>query len=91
MAHSRSAKKRVRQNEKRRLRNRMAKGTMRTSIKRLRKLVEGNQLDEAVSYYPKVVHEIDTTAKKGTIHVRTASRYKSRLAKLIRKQQTASS
>ena len=86
MAHSLSARKRVRQNEKRRNRNRLAKSRRRTMIRKFRSQVDAGELDEARTYFPTVAREIDLTSKKGIIHDRTASRYKSRLALLLNKQ-----
>lgn len=83
MAHSASAKKRMRQNEKQRLRNKSARSKMRTLIKKFRALVDEGKVSEAETFYPTVAKEIDMTARKGAIHTNTASRYKSRLQKLL--------
>ena len=84
MANHKSALKRVRQNEKRRLRNK----TRKTRIKNLSKAVETaiaektpekaeSYLKEAQKYIEKIGH------KKGTIHRRTASRKISRLTRKV--------
>ena len=52
MAHHKSALKRIRQNEKRRLQNRYYKKTARTAIKNLRELKDQG---EAAIYLPKVI------------------------------------
>lgn len=83
MAHSLSARKRVRQNETHRVRNRDAKSRMRTLIKKFRILLEEGNVEDARDLFPRVAHEIDVTAKKGVIHKNTASRYKSRLSVLL--------
>ena len=80
MANHASAIKRIRQNERRRLRNRLARGQMRTAIKKFRVLVGEKNVEEAQKSLPGVYELIDRTRKKGVIHANTASRYKSRLA-----------
>lgn len=89
MAHSLSAKKRVRQNEKARARNRWRKRAMRDSIKDLLdKVVHGdvNQSQEALK---KACAVIDKTAQKGVIHRNTAARYKSRLNARVKAKKAA--
>ncbi|HXK61619.1 MAG TPA: 30S ribosomal protein S20 [Acidobacteriota bacterium] len=79
MANTKSAEKRIRQSERRRLINRRAKSQMRTQIKRFRKLLLEQKYDEARALLPGVYGVIDRTARKGVIHRNTAARYKSRL------------
>lgn len=83
MANHESALKRMRQAEKRRLRNRLAVGQMRTAIKKYRSLVAERKHEEATAALPAVYAVIDRTEKKGVIHANTASRYKARLARLL--------
>lgn len=83
MANHPSALKRARQNEKRRLRNRMAIGEMRTAIKKFRSLVIERGGEDARTALPRVYALIDRTRKKGVIHANTAARYKSRLARVL--------
>jgi len=78
-----SAKKRMRQNQARRLRNRQIRSRMRTQIKKFRSLVEQGAIEEARQALPTVYSVIDSTAQKGVIHRNTAGRYKSRLAKQL--------
>ncbi|MDP5170637.1 MAG: 30S ribosomal protein S20 [Bacteroidia bacterium] len=80
MANHKSAKKRIRQNAKRRLRNRYKKTTMRTMVKRLRALEDKA---EATEMLPKVVSIIDRVAKVKIIHKNTASHLKSKLNKHV--------
>jgi small subunit ribosomal protein S20 len=75
VANHSSALKRVKQNEKRRLRNRAALGEMRTAIKRFRALAAEKKAE--------VYSLIDRTRKKGVIHMNTAARYKARLARVL--------
>ena len=83
MAHTRSAEKRIRQNEKHRLRNRSDLSRLRTNIKKLRKTVEDKDAQKARELLPRTTALIDRMIKKGVIHGNTGSRYKSRLAKLV--------
>jgi len=83
MPNIESAIKRMRQNQKRRMRNRHLRSKMRTQIRRFRSLVEDGAIDEAREALPSIYSVIDSTAQKGVIHPNTAGRYKSRLAKQL--------
>ncbi|MBL7783600.1 MAG: 30S ribosomal protein S20 [Bacteroidetes bacterium] len=80
MAHHKSALKRIRQTEKRRLQNRYYKKTARTAIKNLRDLKDKA---EALNFLPKVVSMIDKLAKRGNIHRNKASNLKSGLMRHV--------
>lgn len=80
MANHQSAKKRVRQDAKKRLQNRYYKKSARTAIQKLREM-EDKQ--EAEKYLPKVVSMIDRLAKRGTWHNNKAANLKSSLMKHI--------
>ncbi|MBL7826971.1 MAG: 30S ribosomal protein S20 [Saprospiraceae bacterium] len=80
MAHHKSALKRIRQNEKRRLQNRYYKKTARTAIKNLRDLKDKAEAD---SFLPKVISMIDRLAKKGNIHRNKAANLKSGLMRHV--------
>ncbi|HRR27041.1 MAG TPA: 30S ribosomal protein S20 [Acidobacteriota bacterium] len=84
MANTKSALKRIRQNEIRRLRNRSRRSRMRTFIKKFRRMLEEKRLDEAKAFLPQVYAVIDRTAQKGTIHPNAAARYKSRLTQKLK-------
>ncbi len=83
MANHKSALKRVRQTERRRLRNKSAVGQMRTVVKRFRALVAEKKAGEARTMLPSVYAMIDRTRKKGVIHSNAAARYKSRLTTVL--------
>ncbi len=83
MAHSLSAKKRVRQNEKRRIINRARKSQVKTQIKRLEKAIEQGDSASANEQYRFVAKKLDKVASTSTMHKRTAARKKSRLAKKV--------
>lgn len=76
---NRSAEKRERQNRVRRMRNRAAKSTMRTAIKKFEAALVAQDQESAQSALALSLKLIDTTANKGIIHHNTANRKKSRL------------
>jgi small subunit ribosomal protein S20 len=85
VANHPSALKRARQNERRRMRNRVAIGQMRTAIKKYRALVAEKKHEEAATSLSRIYKVIDQTRRKGVIHPNTAARYKSRLARMLAK------
>jgi small subunit ribosomal protein S20 len=85
MAHSLSAKKRVRQKAKRRLINRARKSEVKTVIKSLEAAVGSGSKKTAAEQYKIVVRKLDKVAAKGTIHKNRAARLKSRLARKLAK------
>lgn len=80
-----SAKKRVRQSEKRRLQNASQRSTMRTMMKRVLAAVVSGDKDASKEAYQKAQPIIDRMANKGLIHKSTAARYKSRLNARVKK------
>ncbi len=84
MANHASAEKRTRQNEKRRLYNRMRKGAMRTAIKSVITAVEAGDKDAAGTALKNAIPLIDQAGRKGVIHQRQASRRVSRLTAKVR-------
>ena len=83
MAHSLSAMKRIRQNEKRRLRNRHDRSQLRTQVKKVRQALEEDDSTTAQSLLPQTASLIDRMVKKGVIHQNAGSRYLSRLARKV--------
>ena len=79
MAHSSSAKKRIRQNEKHRARNRWRLKTMREAIKAFEQKVAAGDAQGAAESFRACAAVIDRTAQKGVIHKNQAARRKSRL------------
>jgi small subunit ribosomal protein S20 len=85
MANTISAKKRVRQNRRRRAVNKWRLVRMRTAIKRFDDHVIHSQADEARESYREAVRLLDKSAAKGVIHKNNAARRKSRLNKRLKK------
>ena len=83
MAHSLSAKKRVRQNAKRKTINRARKSQVKTQIKHFEAAVASGDVEAASEQYRAVVRKLDKTAATSTMHKQTAARKKSRLAKQL--------
>lgn len=84
MANHKSAEKRIRANETKRLRNRYQHKTTRTVIKKLKTTTEKS---EATELLKKVSAMIDKLAKKNIIHWKKAANQKSKLAKMVNKIQ----
>ncbi len=84
MPTSSSAKKRLRQQERRRLRNRAARSALRTQIKKVRAAVAANDTTRAEAELRLATKKLDQAAAKGIIHRNTASRYKSRLSQRVK-------
>ena len=80
MANHKSALKRNRSNETKRLRNKYQHKTTRNAIKKLR---ETENKAEAEAMFPKVVSMLDKLAKKNVIHANKAANLKSGLANFI--------
>lgn len=83
MANHKSALKRARQNEKRRLRNRAGRAVVRTTVKAFRTGLEDGSADLAGT-----METIAGAGAKGIIPKKRASRIVSRLAKALHKAQT---
>ena len=77
---TRSAIKRLRQSEKRRLANKAVKSELRTEHKKVLQAVEAGSKEEAAAQLRKVASLYDKAVKKGTVKPNTAARNKSRLA-----------
>lgn len=80
-----SAKKRMRQNVRRRSRNRIRRATLRTSIRRLHEAIEAGNGDAIQAQWVQTQSLIDRTARFGIIHPNAAARTKSRLAHNIQR------
>ncbi len=83
MAHSLSAKKRVRQNVKRRMVNRARRSSMKTQLKRFDTVLGEGKVDAVAAELKVTSTKLDKMSSKGTMHKKTAARKKSRLAKKL--------
>ncbi|MBN2136710.1 MAG: 30S ribosomal protein S20 [Sedimentisphaerales bacterium] len=83
MAHSLSAKKRVRQNAKQRASNRARKSQIKTQTKHFEEALEKRDVEGATEQLRLLTKKLDKTAATSTMHKKTAARKKSRLAKKL--------
>lgn len=82
MANTPSARKRIRQNEKRRLRNRGVRSAVRSSVKSAREALGGKDADVGATVR-EAIRAIDRAVTKGILHRNTAARRKSSLARTL--------
>jgi len=87
MAHSLSAKKRIRQNGKRRAINRWRNSSYRNAIKDYRELLLHGSVEETETKLQEIYKILDQTASTPAMHKNTAARYKSRLSTLLNKKR----
>lgn len=80
MPNTESAKKRLRQNEKRRLRNRARRAELRTLLRRAREAVAAGNVSDSEAAFQKLVKRWDQAAAAGVVHRNTAARIKSRMS-----------
>lgn len=91
MANHKSALKRVRQSEKRRIYNRTYRNRTRTYIKQARTMLEdGSDLEAAREATMRAVKDLDMAVSKGILHKNSAARRKSRLMKQLAKLESQS-
>ena len=83
MAHSLSAKKRVRQSEKKRMQNRSRKSQVKSQIKHFETTLEEGNVTVAQDQFKQLTKKLDKIASTSTMHKKTAARKKSRLAKKL--------
>ncbi len=80
MANHKSALKRIRSNNKKRLRNRFQHKTARNAVRKLRETTDKN---DALKQFPTVVSLVDKLSKKNIIHANKAANLKSKLSKHV--------
>jgi small subunit ribosomal protein S20 len=88
LANHKSAIKRARQNELRRLRNRTVKTRCKSLVKDVRQTVEKAESEKLPELFLAAQSAIDKAAKRGVLHHRAAARKISRLAKLAQSRQS---
>lgn len=87
MATHKSALKRQKQNEKKRVRNVHIRSTLKTVVKRVRLAVEAKDVEKARTALAEAIPAINEAKSKGVIHRNTASRKVSRLTRLVNSLQ----
>ncbi|UCB42747.1 MAG: 30S ribosomal protein S20 [Dehalococcoidales bacterium] len=83
MPITKSAKKQVRKDEKRRLHNRSIRSLCRTNVVKAGRLIASGELEEAREAVTVAISSLDKAAEKGVIHPNNAARRKARLVKKL--------
>jgi small subunit ribosomal protein S20 len=83
MANTASAQKRIRSNERKRVRNKITRTRARTAVKLAVESVSGTDIAAARTATQVAISELDRAAEKGVIHKNNAARRKSRLMKKL--------
>ena len=83
MANIKSQIKRIRTNEKRRLRNQAVKSELKTLVRRTREAVEAGDQEKAVAALRVASRKLDVAVSKGVIHKTQAANRKSKLARRV--------
>ena len=89
MANIKSQIKRNKQNEKAHQRNKAAKSSLRTSVRKFREAAEGGDLEAAETALRAATRQLDKAASKGVIHKNQAANRKSAIAKRLAELQSA--
>jgi small subunit ribosomal protein S20 len=80
MPNNKQAKKRLRQDEQRRVDNKIVTSRMRTAVRRVR---EAETAEEAKARLPEAMKRVDKAAKKGVLHSNAAARKKHQLSRAV--------
>jgi small subunit ribosomal protein S20 len=88
MPHTKSAKKNLRKSEKRRIRNKAAKRTIKTHLKRFEEALSG-PIESLQNEYNLAAKKLDKAAARRIIHPNQAARKKSQMAVALYKKKTA--
>jgi len=83
VAHSLSAKKRIRQNAKRRVINRARKSVLKTEIKHLDTAIDAGDTGKAKDQLKDLTRKLDQFSTTSTMHKNTAARIKSRMTRRV--------
>ena len=89
MANTKSAKKRIRQNSRRRVRNARIRTRARSSVRAARLAMESNDPGAGSEAVKAAIKELDRAASSGVIHRKNAARRKGRLEKRLAKVKGA--
>lgn len=83
MANLKSSKKRIRSDERKRIRNVMVRSSIKTAIKKVEQAIEQGDVKLAEERFSEAASSLDSAAAKGIIHKNNSSRHKSRLMKKL--------
>ncbi|GAA4404860.1 30S ribosomal protein S20 [Tsukamurella soli] len=85
MANIKSQMKRIKTNERNRLRNQSVKSSLRTAVRHFREAVSAGDKDSAATLLVSTSRELDKAASKGVIHANQAANKKSAMALALNK------
>lgn len=80
MANIKSQMKRIRTNEKARLRNKSVKSSVKTAIRKFREAADAGDKDKAIELLRDASRALDKAASKGVMHANQAANKKSAMA-----------
>ncbi|OLT20390.1 30S ribosomal protein S20 [Pseudonocardia sp. CNS-139] len=83
MANIKSQIKRIKTNEKRRMRNKSVRSSVRTAVRRFREAAEAGDNERAAELQRAAARALDKAASKGVIHKNQAANRKSAMAKRV--------
>ncbi|KWX00093.1 30S ribosomal protein S20 [Carbonactinospora thermoautotrophica] len=83
MANIKSQIKRIKQNEKRRLRNKAVKSSLKTAIRKFREAAEAGDVEKATLLQREAARKLDKAVSKGVIHKNQAANKKSAMARKL--------
>ncbi|MEU0489487.1 30S ribosomal protein S20 [Nocardiopsis changdeensis] len=89
MANIKSQKKRIRQNEKARVRNQAVRSSLKTAVRRFREAAETGNVEQATVAQRSAARALDKAVSKGVIHKNQAANRKSAIAKRLHDLQSA--
>lgn len=89
MANIKSQKKRIRQNEKARVRNQAVRSSLKTAVRKFREAAEAGNVEQAVVAQRAAARALDKASSKGVIHKNQAANRKSAIAKRLVELQSA--
>ena len=89
MANIKSQKKRIRQNEKARVRNQAVRSSLKTAIRKFREASEAGDVEKAAVAQREASRALDKAQSKGVIHKNQAANRKSAIAKRLHELQSA--
>ena len=91
MANIKSQIKRIKTNEKARLRNKSVKSSLKTAVRKYREAAEAGDVTAATTLMRDASRALDKAASKGVIHANQAANRKSAMAKRVAKLTTTAS
>ncbi|GAA0985242.1 MULTISPECIES: 30S ribosomal protein S20 [Nocardiopsidaceae] len=89
MANIKSQKKRIRQNEKARVRNQAVRSSLKTAVRKFREASEAGDVEKATVAQRDAARALDKAQSKGVIHKNQAANRKSAIAKRLHELQSA--